>query len=103
VRKLWPLAVVLALGAATPLAAQLSLTSFSGSRGKQTTSPPPTAQTVGVTQMIPKINVNNALVHSPNAPRPFSFSQVLPNFSWINSRWPLNVGRSQTPVPGQTK
>jgi hypothetical protein len=98
VRKLWPLAAVLALGAVTPLPAQVSMTTFSGTRGTNPQASIPVGQTAGINQMLPTININNALMSRPGGPRAFDFSKMLPNFSFINNRWPLNVSQPQVPA-----
>jgi hypothetical protein len=104
VRKLLPLMAVAVLGIALvgPAPAQFSLTGGS-------TQPPLTSSslptTVGLTQMLPKYNMNQMLPGGPQSARTFQFSKMLPNFSYISNRWPLKTGSSQFPpqVIGKTK
>ena len=98
-RKLLPMVAVLALSAAwaAPAPAQFSLTSLSGSSTPQTSANLPT--TTSVTQMLPKYNINQAMQGGGTGSRNFNFAKMLPNFSYINNRWPLNIGRSQVPAP----
>ncbi len=95
-RRVWPMAVVLALGVAAPLSAQFSLTSLSA-RTPTTTSAVQSQAGVGVTQMLPRLNPSSALINAPNS-RIFNFSRMLPNFSFTNNRWPIQTGRSQIPA-----
>jgi hypothetical protein len=98
VRKLLPMVAVLALAAAVaaPARAQFSLTNLTGSSTPQTSASLPT--TAGITQMLPKYNINNTMQAGAASSRTFNFAKMLPNFSSISNRWPLNLGRSQIPA-----
>jgi hypothetical protein len=96
------MAAVLALGVAGPLAAQFSLTSSSGAKTTNTTNMT-VPQTVNINQMLPKMNINSALIAPQGNSRQFDFSKLLPNFSFINNRWPIRIGQSQFPTQGKKK
>ena len=96
----WLLAVAVALGLVGPLSAQVQFTSLNASTGgKTTTTTPIVPQTVGVPQMLPQMNVSRALIAPQGNARQFDFSKLLPNFSFINGRWPIRPGHSQVPRP----
>ena len=104
-RKLWLLAAILALGVAGRLAAQFSLTSASGTKTttKTNTATSAVPQTVNINQMLPKVNANSALIATQGNSRQFDFKKLLPNFSFINNRWPIRTGQSQFPTQGKKK
>jgi hypothetical protein len=96
VRRLSLFAAVVALGVVGPLQAQISLSSLNGSSKMPSSVAPP--GTVTMAQMLPRLNPNSALIAPVNNSRTFNFSKLLPNFSFINNRWPLQTGRSQYPA-----
>jgi hypothetical protein len=99
VRKLLPLMAVAVLGFALvgPAPAQFSLTSLTGGSTKAPTTSSSLPTTVGMTQMLPKYNISQMMPGGPGSGRTFQFSKLLPNFSYVSSRWPLKTGSSQFP------
>jgi hypothetical protein len=99
VRKLLPIMAVAVLGFALvgPAPAQFSLTSLTGGSTKAPTTSSSLPTTVGVTQMLPKYNINQMMPNGPGNARTFNFAKMLPNFSFVSSRWPLKTGSSQIP------
>ena len=97
-RKLLPMmaVAVLAFGMAGPVPAQFSLGGGTGG-GLPTSSSLPT--TVSMNQMLPRYNINQAMLNGQGGSRTFNFAKMLPNFNYISSRWPLKTGQSQIP-PG---
>jgi hypothetical protein len=83
------------LAVVAPLSAQFAMTSSTG--GGSTSSAATRVQTVNVNQMLPKMNINQALVAPNGSSRSFDFTKLLPNFSFVNNRWPLKTGSSQIP------
>jgi hypothetical protein len=95
VRTFWTtIAVVAVVGAlAATVEAQngVSLTTYNGGNAAKATTISPFNK-VSVAQMLPKVNTAQALGVSPlNQSRIFPFAKMLPNFSFLNNRWPLNA------------
>jgi hypothetical protein len=106
VRKILPMAAVLALVAAAvvPAPAQVTLSSLTGSSAKTPTTATPSNATTGamlssaanISQMLPKYNlsnINQAVLKSGPNPRQFNFTKMLPNFSFINKSLPTKAGK----------
>jgi hypothetical protein len=96
VRKVGLMVAALSLGIVAPLPAQFSLNSLSGGSAKTLNIPVPSS--VSLNQMIPKLSTSSALIATQGNNRMFNFSKLLPNFSYISNRWPLQTGRSQIPA-----
>jgi hypothetical protein len=97
-RKLWPLVAALALGAVGPLPAQFSLTSQNGKTGMSSASP----TNIGLPQMMPQMNLGQSLGNPLSKSKTFSFSSMMPNFSYLrNNIWPIKSPTTTLP-PGYT-
>ena len=96
-RKFWPLAAALTLGLVGPLPAQFSVTNLSARNG--TAAANTSVPTIGLPQMMPAYPLRQTMSNPFNGSKTFSFSQLLPNLSYLkNSMFPPRVPTFQQPT-----
>jgi hypothetical protein len=97
-RKMLPLAAVLILSMTATAPAQFTDNGATISNGLNTNAAASAVPTVGLGQMIPKLNGAQMLGSPLNAQKSFNFAKMIPNFSWMRSKlWPIATPTSQYP------
>ena len=90
-RKLYPVAgAAILLGGVGIVSAQVPVT-MSAANSAPTTN----FGAINLNTMLPNINVNRALIAPNNTSRKFDFSKLLPNFGYVNNRFPTQRAGSQ--------
>jgi hypothetical protein len=91
VGKLCPLlGTAVLLGAIGTVSAQVPVTFNTGAKAATTNF-----GAINMSTMLPNMNVNRALIAPNNTSRLFDFTRILPNFGFLNSRYPTQRAYSQ--------
>jgi type IV secretory pathway TrbL component len=99
VRKLLPLTAVLALGMAGPLSAQVTVSGAQITNGANTNAATSMVPTVGMTQMLPKLNLSQSVGNPFGGAKSLSFTKMIPSFSSLRSSlWPMRTPSFQMPA-----
>jgi hypothetical protein len=97
-RKMWPMATLLLLGAAATAQAQVTVNGARIFNGTNTNANRTAVPTVGLPQMIPRINGPQMLGNPLGSQKTFNFANMLPNFSWMRTRlFPIATPPQQFP------
>lgn len=98
-RKMLPLAAVLILSMTAAAPAQFTVNGTAIANPLNTNASKTSVPTVGLTQMVPRVNGAQMLANPLSSQKGFNLKNMLPNFSWMkNKLWPISAPTTQYPA-----